>query len=279
MFVSCEEIIDIDLDEGVTRLVVEGRVEKIQGRLSGSQVIKLSTTDDYFSQAHTPEVQGAVVVVSDDLNNTFQFMESATEPGSYTTDSLFAETDRTYTLTIEYDGDTYTAQETLLSVAAIDSIYQVYQEDYRPSVHGGNDLDEGYVPTIDYSDPAGIENYYQWEIYVDGEYRIEADPGNLFRLIQNDELYDGQQVIGHTPDGHLFLEPGQVVMIRQMSLSRVGYDFLSLFFSQSAERGMFDTPPATIRGNVINVTDSGHYPLGIFGASEVAEAEIVIQDE
>ena len=278
LFLGCEEVIELELADGETRLVVEGRIEKPQGTAVSQQEIRLTLTDDYFSQEHTPPATGAEVVVYDDTGNSFQFQEVVAEPGLYSCEALLAETGRTYTLTIEYAGETYSAEETLLPVAPIDSLYQVYQEDSRPFGNAGSGAG-GWVPMIDYSDPAGVENFYQWEVYVNGVYVIEADPGNLFRLIQSDELYDGQQVEGHTPDGNLFLDPGQVVLIRQLSLSNIGFDYLSLFFSQSAERGLFDTPPATIRGNVANDTDPDHYPLGYFGAAEVAEAEMIIQAE
>ncbi len=33
--------------------------------------------------------------------------------------------------------------------------------------------------------------------------------------------------------------------------------------------GPFQSPPATVRGNIINTTNSANYPLGYFSLSEV----------
>ncbi|MCB9500820.1 MAG: DUF4249 domain-containing protein [Deferribacteres bacterium] len=276
MFSACEEIIQIELDDGVTRLVVEGRIEKLKGSRNGYQRIILSTTDNYFSQVSPPSVNDAKVIVYDDFGNSYPFTESATQPGVYETDSLFAEVFRTYTLIIDYDGETYSGEVRMLSVPPIDSIYQEFQEDTRSFGNRGDDSPEGYIAMVDFTDPAGAQNYYQWEILLDGEFQIEADPANLFLRLQNDEFFDGQKVIGHQPDNTLFLDPGQAVVIRQIALSQLAYDYYSLLFSQSAERGVFDTPPATVRGNVQNITDPGHYPLGYFSAAEVAEAYLII---
>jgi hypothetical protein len=278
MFYACEEIIEIDLEEGLTRLVVEGKIERNPEDSSGYQRISLSTTDDYFANGMPPRALGAEVTVSDDLDNVYSFTESLAEPGIYETDSLLAELDRTYTLTIMWDGDTYLAEETLLSVAAIDSIYQEFEEDAHPFGKGSNDREEGYTVKIDFRDPAGVENFYMWELYVDGELEIEAEPSNLSLKVQSDELYDGQEVIGHQPGKQIF-EPRQTILIRQIALSPLAYDYYYLLFEKSSERGMFDTPPATVRGNVRNLDDPDLYPLGFFGASEVAEAEIVISEE
>jgi hypothetical protein len=39
----------------------------------------------------------------------------------------------------------------------------------------------------------------------------------------------------------------------------------------------FATPPATLRGNIINQTDANNFPLGYFHMSEVDTEEYTIQ--
>ena len=48
-------VVDVELEEGPSRLVVEGRIEKYND--SGYQSIKLSTTDEYFSNSDNPSVK------------------------------------------------------------------------------------------------------------------------------------------------------------------------------------------------------------------------------
>ncbi len=275
-FAGCEKVITIDLEEGPERLVVEGRIERIKETQSSYQEILLSTTDAFFSDSSTPKVSGALVTVSDDLGNTTTFAQSEAEPGLYVTNQLQAEIGRTYTLTIQFGGDTYQARATLLAVAAIDSIYQRFVEDPRPGDRG----EDGWRVFIDYTDIAGVENFYLWEQFADGVSQMDgAGDDNQRHLISKDQFYDGQEVVARNPYEHVAVEPGQEVLLRQISLSAFAYDYYFLLFEQIGGRFIFDTPPAPIKGNIENVTDPGRYALGYFGASEVSQAEILIQEE
>lgn len=275
-FGGCEEVITIDLEEGPERLVIEGRIEKIKEKQSSYQEIFLSTTDAFFSDSSTPKVSGALVTVSDDLGNTTTFAESEANPGLYVTDELQAVIGRTYTLTIQFAGDTYEAHATLLAVAAIDSIYQRFVEDPRP----GNEGEDGLRVFIDYTDISGVENFYLWEQFADGVSQMDdAGDDNQRHLISKDQFYDGQKIVARNPYEHVAVEPGQDVLLRQISLSAFAYDYYFLLFEQISGRAIFDTPPAAIKGNIENVMDPERYPLGYFGASEVSQAEILIEEE
>jgi hypothetical protein len=41
--------------------------------------------------------------------------------------------------------------------------------------------------------------------------------------------------------------------------------------------GPFQSPPATVRGNIINTTDKANYPLGYFSLSEIDFRSYTIQ--
>ncbi|MEL6822096.1 MAG: DUF4249 domain-containing protein [Calditrichota bacterium] len=269
LLIGCETVIDLDLPQSQQRLVVEGRIEKVKGVNSGMQRIRLSLTEDFFNTELPPVATGASVLVTDASGRSWEFAESTSEPGLYSTDSLFAEIDMTYTLLIQYDGEEYEAQETLHAVPPIDSIYQVFVEENEFE-------DEGLRARIDYRDPINEQNYYLWEQYADGELQLVPDPGNKFNLIASDEFYNGQQVVGYEPNEEAILEPGQTVMIRQVALSQQTYSYYFIIFEQTSSADLFDPPPATIRGNVVNKTNSDNYALGYFSAAEVAERSLVI---
>lgn len=269
LFVACETVVDLDLPQSQQRLVVEGRIEKVQGVNSGTQQIQLSLTEDFFNTELPPAATGAVVSVRDENGSNWIFEESANAIGLYTTDNLFAEIDMEYTLSIQYGGEEYEAKETLHAVPPIDSIYQVFVEENEFE-------DEGIRARIDYRDPANTQNFYLWEQYADGELQLLPDPGNKFNLIASDEFYNGQQVTGYEPNEEAVLEPGQTVMIRQISISQQTYSYYFVVFEQTSSGELFDPPPATIRGNVINTTNSANYALGYFGAAEIAEKSLII---
>ncbi len=270
---ACERIVQVDLEEGPKRLVVEGRIERVKEGPSGAQAIRLTTTDAFFSNQATPPATGATVTVRDDMDGVFPFSETA--PGTYTTTGLSAEVGRTYTLTIVWEGDTYVSSATARAVPAVDRLYFVYEEETAITEVAG------FRATIDYTDPAGIANFYLWEQIVDGRNQLLPDPGNAFNLISKDEFYDGQAVVAYQPNDEIALQAGQDIEIRQVALSREAYDFYLALFEQNAlgSGDPFSIPPANVRGNVANTTTPDRRALGFFEAAEVSVAQAVVPEQ
>ncbi|MDE2664238.1 MAG: DUF4249 domain-containing protein [Gemmatimonadota bacterium] len=268
---GCERVVDVDIPDPVPRLVVEGRIERIKGAPSdapsGRQRIRLSTTAGFFDSRPTPPATGAIVTVVDGAGRAYSFPEL--EPGLYGTEHLFASVGETYTLFLEYRGDVYEASALLGEVPLIDSLYFVYEEETLFID------EEGYRAAIDFADPAGVPNYYLWEQLVEGVNEIPPDPGNAINLVSRDELYDGQDVVGFQPNDEIAIAPGEHAEIRQISLSRLGYDYYYALFEQNAlgSANPFSIPPATIRGNVVNLDRPHRFAFGFFGAAEVSIAE------
>ncbi len=264
---ACERIVDVEIPAPEPLLVVEGRIELVKEAPSGMQTLRLRTTDAFFSNRRTPPATGAVVTVRDGTGATYAFAEP--EPGRYVTNGLHARIGETYALSIEYEGDRYAASASLLPVAPIDSLYFIYEEATLVID------EEGYRAAIDYTDPPGGPHFYLWEQFIDGVNEPPPSAGNQFNLVSRDDLYDGRPVIGFEPLNEVVIEPGAHVVIRQIALSRRGYDYYYATFEQSGigSGPSFSVPPATIRGNVTNVTSPERYPLGFFEAAEVSVAE------
>jgi hypothetical protein len=267
---SCQEVITIDLEEGPKRLVVEGRIEKDKDNPSGYQSIRLSTTADYFYNEAIPPASGAEVTIRDNQGNSFILRESDSDRGLYETNEMVAEVGVEYTITIIYAGETYRGKETMLPVAAIDSIYQLFREK--------NTFDEeGIRVSIDYTDPVNETNYYFWEQFRNGQTLITPNPGTKFTLLSSDELYNGQTIRGKLPNDELIYIAGDMAEVRQIALSEFAYKYYFAIFEQEGSRGGLSTPPAAIRGNIENLTDPDRYPLGYFYASEISKGELVVQ--
>lgn len=268
---ACERVVDVEIDAGPVRLVVEGRLELAQSGTSDSQRIKLSTTDAFGSGRQPPAAIGAVVQVSDDHGTTYPFVAAPDRPGEYLA-AFVPAIGRRYTLRIDFQGDRYEATDVLQSVPRIDSLYFVYE---RANLAAGED---GFRAAIDYTDPAGRRNYYLWEQFVDGQSSLLPDPGNRFRVVRSDDFYDGARIRGYQPFDEAVIAPGQGVLVRQIALSDASYRYYFALFEQAtgSQGSPFSVPPATVRGNVANLTRPALYPLGYFVAAEVAEARAVL---
>lgn len=266
---SCTRVVDLGVEEGPVRLVIEGRVELIKGDQAGRQTIRLTTTDAFSAAGRPPVVTSATVSVADERGSVFPFAYSA-EAGAYVATGFIPRVGGRYTLTVRYQGERYTATDELKSVSPIDSLYFTYVE--KTAV-----IDPGFRAAIDYADPPGLGNYYLWELFVNDSTRLSRDPGNRFRVISEDRFYDGGRVTAYQPFDEEIVEPGQRVLMRQLALSEASYRYYAALFDQATGGGSpFSTPPASVRGNAANLDNPTRYPLGYFLAAEVSERRAIV---
>jgi hypothetical protein len=240
------------------------------GDLVGRQRIRLSTTDAFAAVGPPPPAVGADVRVTDEAGQVFLFSEVTSEPGLYQRDGLIPIRGAAYTLSILFRGERYLGIDRVASVAPIDSLYFVYRE--KTAVSG----DSGFRATIDYRDPPAAGNYYLWELVVNDTLRLSPDPGNRFTAISEDRFYNGGQVIGYQPFDEEALASGARVRMRQVALSESSFRYYAAIFDQTTGSGPFSVPPASVRGNIANLTHPDHYPLGYFLAAEVSERQAVV---
>jgi hypothetical protein len=268
---SCEQEVTVSLPNAEARLVVDGRIELIDGKVGHNQVITLSTLNDYFEQTQTPRVTDANVTVTDSRGGVFVFLHNGSVPGSYENNVITPVVGETYTLKITWNGEVFEASEQLAPVSSIDSIYQKFEEENQYE-------DAGIKVAIDFTDPGNQENYYFWEVYQNGENAIIADPGNSLNIISTDKFFNGQQIIGYFPSEEKIFDPGDEAAVRHIGLSKAQYDYMYILLEQTGQTGqLFDVPAAPIRGNVRNLTNVNKPALGYFGAGQVDERSIVIQ--
>ena len=122
LFTSCEKVIDVDLATGEPRLVVEASINWYAETNGNEQHIKLSTTTSYFSNV-IPPVIGATVFITNSTNQVFTFIENDT-PGTYNCNDFIPVVGENYTLTIVYEGQTYTSTEKLLNTPIVTRVEQ-----------------------------------------------------------------------------------------------------------------------------------------------------------
>ena len=263
---ACEKVVELELPEGPKQLVVEARLERVRGAVNGTQQIRLSTTDSYFSDNAPPPVRGATVRVSDGTGPAVTFAESMTDPGVYVTNSLVGEIGRAYTLQIDWQGERYDATETLQPVAPIDSIYFMART-------GSFGPKEGLRATIDFRDPGTVRNFYLWDQFIDGVRLVVPDTNFRVRVTAPDDGLDGRRIRRFQPFDAVPVKSGAQVLMRQMALSETVYRYFVALSDQSSNDGSpFSVPLSSVRSNIANRTKTDHRPLGYFMATEVAEA-------
>lgn len=256
---SCTDVVDIPLNTDNPRLVIDAAINWQKGTPGNIQTIKLTTTTDFYTNV-IPVVSGATVFIKSNSNVIFNFIETP-NTGVYICSNFVPAIDQTYTLTVTYNGQTYTATETLKSVASITSVTQEIQT--------GLGKDFLKIKTF-FNDPAVQDNYYLYKYKftknLKPEYSLDDDllfQGNtFFSLVLEEDAKAGEQV-----------------EISHYGISKTYFNYMSKLLSVAgtSSGGPFQSPPANVKGNIKNQSNFDNYPLGYFRLSEVDVKNYTIQ--
>ncbi|MDV6168646.1 DUF4249 domain-containing protein [Flavobacterium sp. DG1-102-2] len=259
-FTACEEVVDVDLDTSNPRLVIDASINWIKGTAGNEQTIRLTTTGSYYENT-VPVVSGATVFVTNSANTVFNFIETP-GTGQYLCTNFEPVIGETYTLTVQHDGETFTAAETLYPTPDVENITQQNDGGFT-----GDEIEVKYY----YKDNGDEDNFYlvriDTDIYPFPRYGARSDEfqqGNLQSVSISDED----------------LEAGKLLNFKLYGISERYYNYMSIIISMvegGAGSGPFQTPPVNARGNIVNQTNEGNFALGYFRLGEVTAVEYTIQ--
>ena len=83
LLASCEDVVEVDLDAGTSKLVIDAEIVWIKGTDGKQQTIKISRMTDYYNEV-VPKVSGAQVYIENSEGETFNFDESTEEHVQFT---------------------------------------------------------------------------------------------------------------------------------------------------------------------------------------------------
>jgi hypothetical protein len=256
---SCEDVIQVDLETAAPRLVIEASIQWQKGTSGNDQKVTLTTTTGFYSQT-IPTVSGATVFITNSNNVVFEFIETPNS-GEYLCSSFIPEIDQTYVLTVLLNGQTYTATETLKSVVPITTIEQ--------NNEGGFTGEEIEIKTY-FDDPADADNYYMFK------YKNSISEIPTFE-VSEDEFYQGNTFFDIYSNEDIASD--DAINITIFGISKRYYEYMNKIISIAGSNGgsPFSTPPATVKGNIVNTINSKNYPLGYFNVSETDTRNYIIQ--
>lgn len=255
-FISCTKEIDIELEEGERRLVVDCwfNTDTIEHE------IKLTQTSNYFSQEAAPKVSGASVQVIGG-GDVWNFNE--VEPGLYKSSPFaHAKMGNEYTLNILHEGQNYTASDYCDTVPNIDYIDLNYND------HPENPWYDILVWTTEL---AGYGHWYCWRMLVNGEYVKDT---------LSEISFDSDEYLGNGLTFEAFpiewiradqVQTGDTITLEQHNISKQTYDSFEAILTETEWKGgIFDSPPANIQSNISN---NG---LGVFLVSSTHSRSIIV---
>jgi hypothetical protein len=275
--VSCEDVVDIDLQDGTTLYVADAFITNE----SKQQFIRLTTTASYFDNSFAPPIKGATVTVSGSDGSMYNFVENIN--GYYIWEPSFAgekidSIGANYTLNVSIGAELFLATSVLNPVPPIDSIAFEYDDEEK------EDDDDGYTAEFYATDIADRVDFYWIKAFRNG--KKVGDDGN-FSLTDKDAAFGDL-----ADDGKLFIFPLRVFTINESdtyyqindsvrvelySINEEIHEFLEAVSVQTNNGGLFATPPANVYGNI---RDANNQPqkkmLGAFSISAVSKIRAIV---
>jgi hypothetical protein len=248
---SCTDVIDVNVPNGGERLVVDASINWQKGTLGKTQTIKLRKSTAFFDNNRDVPVRGASVTVTKENDGSI-FVFADQNNGNYNASNFVPELNASYTLKILYNGNSYTATETLIAAPVINRVGQTVE---------GSDDDAEIVLQVFFDDSRSVKNYYL------GEFTPSNSPRPSLSVI-SDKFSDGNEnYIENDNENNV---AGITVGINVYGISRRYYDYLNILIQQSGsdENGPFPTTPVQLKGNVTNVNDPNKEVLGYFRLGE-----------
>lgn len=256
-FSSCEDTVNLDLETGETRIVVDAEIIWQKGTAGNQQTIKISKTAPYYNNT-TPKVSGAQVRIENSNGDVFAFNE--TEPGTYVCTDFVPVINMDYTLYVTAEGQNFTAVEKLTSVTPIDKVEQKIVPDF-----GGEDVIE---LTFYYQDPENEVNYYLTDYQADFLLFPEYE-------LTDDELFNGNEVRTRYSEEDK-IKSGKTVNITHRGISRNFYNYMNLIL-EIYGGSPFSIPPGNIRGNIVNTTNANNFAFGYFRLCEADKVAYLVK--
>ena len=277
IFMSCEDPIDVDLEDGGVQLVVDAWLDN---RVEDQEIV-LTLSQSYFNSADPQVIRDAQVVVNRNDGTIFEFSHIADGRYVWASEgqSIGVEGD-VFTLNIDYNNRSYSSSTEIHRVPVIDSVGVEFREDEIFS-------DDGFFTQFFARDPMGIGDAYWIKTFHNGSFLNKSQELNI--------AYDAGFDAGSGIDGLIFIPPireltnrldenllpmpyeeGDTVLVELHSINNQAFNFLEIARDQinNGDNGIFSIPLANTRSNITASDDS--LVLGFFNVAGVSTNSRVV---
>ncbi len=260
IFASCEDIIDIELNNVDPQIVIEGDV------IVGKKItVKISQTADYYDPIDFPAISTAIVTVDDGAGNS-EILKQTDTLGLYKSKKLIGEEGKKYNLKIEYNGEEFTSE----------SITPDGVEDWLgffPSMEVVFGEDTIVMPVFlmlfEDSEP-DIPNYYRIRFYK----LNDPNKGNGIFEIYDDTEKDTAGVVTYVLAPLREYENFDTIVAELWTINKQTYDFYNTLSDIAGSPGGGGPPPTSTPANPSsNITNNAY---GYFSSYTVSIDTLII---
>ncbi|MFS4468119.1 DUF4249 family protein [Maribacter sp. 2210JD10-5] len=237
VFASCEDVIEVDVPSDTPRLSVDGLV-RIQDSSTVTNIqIKVSVTSSFFEPSPPANLDQITItnLDADSSENIMVLIEEEEGSGVYEklVDNRLLREGR-LVLQINYQDENYLARTEFVPTVPITKLEQGTQ-----TLFSGDETEL----VVAFDDAPDRDDFYIFDFDFD-EF-----------LVTEDEFYKGQKFeFSYFYDSDI--EAGQEIDISILGADEGFYNYMNQLIVQAGgDQGPFQTPAATVRGNIINVTN------------------------
>ncbi|NNF02466.1 MAG: DUF4249 domain-containing protein [Bacteroidia bacterium] len=248
IFSACEDVIELDLNDSESKLVIEAVIVDSVG----GNYVKISKSANFYDSNNFPKVSGADVKISDEVGTIFQMTEVA--PGFYYHPTLSANYGETYKLRVAAEGMIINGTAVMPSKVQYDSL--VVEENVSSFGDDGE-----YRVRVYFTDKVNEANYYYMKIFWNGEKEEQE-------ALLDDVIFDGKST--SFPIFFYGYDLGDEVRVELFNLSEKMFRYYTTL-AENADGGFFSAAP----GNPPPSFDKD--VLGYFGAFSVDSKTVIIQ--
>ncbi|WP_235293009.1 DUF4249 domain-containing protein [Portibacter lacus] len=232
VLVSCEKVIEIDLNNANPQIVVESELFKGENKFK----VKLSYTSSFFKEEEQAFISDATVTLTEvgGESTNINYLDS----GLYVLDNYIARDNKDYTLDVVVDGVTYSSTATMPAAVMLDSLVS------RP-LDGTFGPGDGFIVFMYWQDDPDVNNYYRAIVTLNGEeLRSREDV-----YILDDNFTNGGSI--EIPLFTQIFEQGDTVDVNFVSIDPKAYDYL-LTLNTIIGNGQPSAAPANPNSNFSN---------------------------
>lgn len=275
---SCEDVVQIDVPRDEPRLIVDGIIKIDEDAPITLVQVKVKLTDSFFGTLPVAGLQNITLINigdggfdnggSDSPGGPIFLSESIEGSGIYEASVATASlVDGEIILQLKHNNRLYFSRTRYIPAVPIDTIEQ-----------GNNTFfgDDDTELIVTFTDDPNRSDFYLFDFDFD-EF-----------LVTDDQFYQGQEFsFSYFYEGGI--APGKEVEISLMGIDQQLFNYMGQIIDQS-ERGFgpFDTPAATVRGNIFDVNDLDNidvfdnvnqpniFPLGYFAIVQRFTKKIIV---
>lgn len=278
LFASCEDVIQVKLDEGSKLYVIDAFINN----RNASQIVKVTTNDSYFSNKKAPAVTNASVVLVDLTGNiTYNFPH--TGDGNYVYSPAPGDSihgfNHNYMLKVLIDGYEYTSTSVQKRASIIDSIATIYNDGTDP-FGGPKDTYNCLLFARDKAD--NVADYYWIRTFRNDT--LFNEPSDLNINIDGTGgvvTNAGVDTIDFTPPstflGFETFRKNDKCSVEVHSINRDTYFFFVQAIAQINNGGLFATTPENVKTNISTPDGAKTKAIGWFSMSSVASMKKLVQ--